>query len=102
MDGCTESKTTTPRSFRSPWHVLARSFEKSRDRWKRKHQELKQELKAFRTRVRDLVRSRDRWRARAEQLEHELHELHKANGEQATESPPAPSRPELHTTQAWH
>ena len=93
MDGCTETQTSATRSFRSPWHVLARSFLRSRDRWKSKYQELKQQIKALRTQVRDLSRSRDHWRAQAEQLKRELREVRNALQHQASESPPAPSQP---------
>ena len=59
-------------SYRSPWRVLARAFEKSRDLWKAKYKALQERIKAFRTEVRDLRRSRDRWRAKAEALEQEI------------------------------
>ena len=62
-------------SYRSPWRVLARSFEKSRDRWKAKYMTLQERIKAFRTEVRDLRRSRDRWQSKAEDLERRLDDL---------------------------
>ena len=46
--------------------VLAQSFLKSRDSWKRKCQEAKAELKPLRDRIRDLELSRRKWRDEAE------------------------------------
>ena len=61
--------------YRSPWRVLARFFEKSRDLWKAKYQALQERIKEFRTEVRDLRRSRERWRAKADALEQQIDEL---------------------------
>jgi septal ring factor EnvC (AmiA/AmiB activator) len=72
----------------SPARVLARFFEKSRDRWKAKYVTLQERVKVFRTEVRDLRRSRDRWRAKAEALEQKIEELQ----QHVEQSPPAPSR----------
>jgi septal ring factor EnvC (AmiA/AmiB activator) len=80
--------------YSSPWRVLARFFERSRDLWKAKYKELQARIKAIRTEVRDLRRSRDRWRAKAEALEQENKELRSQSQRQATQSPPAPSRQE--------
>ena len=79
-------KETT--SYRSPWRVLARAFEKSRDLWKAKYKTLQERLKAFRTEVRDLRRSRDRWRAKAEALEQETNRLRAQLQQQVEQSPP--------------
>jgi len=81
-----------PRGYRSPWRVLARFFEKSRDVWKAKHQALQERVKQFRTEVRDLRRSRDRWRAKAEALERQIRELRAQLRQHREQSPPAPSR----------
>jgi hypothetical protein len=78
--------------YSSPWRVLARFFERSRDLWKAKYMELQGRIKAIRTEVRDLRRSRDRWRAKAEALEQENKELRSQAQRQTTQSPPAPSR----------
>jgi septal ring factor EnvC (AmiA/AmiB activator) len=78
--------------YRSPWRVLARFFEKSRDLWKAKYQGLQERIKEFRTEVRDLRRSRDRWRARAEALEKKVEVLRAQSQERVAQSPPAPSR----------
>jgi glycine/D-amino acid oxidase-like deaminating enzyme len=83
-----ESEQETP-GYRSPWRVLARFFEKSRDLWKAKSKSLQEHIKVLRTEVRDLRRSRDRWRAKAEALEQQAKELRS----RADQSPPAPSQP---------
>ncbi len=80
-------------SYRSPWHVLARAFEKSRDRWKAKYKVLQERIKAFRTEVRDLRRSRDRWQFKAESLQRQLDELRAEMRPPVEPSPPAQSRP---------
>jgi septal ring factor EnvC (AmiA/AmiB activator) len=76
--------------YRSPWRVLARFFEKSRDLWKAKYQALQERIKEFRTEVRDLRRSRDRWRAKAEALEQQIGEMRGQMQRPAEQSPPAP------------
>jgi septal ring factor EnvC (AmiA/AmiB activator) len=82
-----DSKQTGKR--RSPWRVLARFFEKSRDLWKAKYQTLQERIKEFRTEVRDLRRSRDRWRAKAEALEEQIGELRAQMQFPSEQSPPA-------------
>jgi predicted RNase H-like nuclease (RuvC/YqgF family) len=78
--------------YSSPWRVLARFFEKSRDRWKAKYQALQERIKDFRTEVRDLRRSRDRWRSKAEALEDQVGKLRTEMRQRVEQSPPAPSR----------
>lgn len=78
-------------SYRSPARVLAQAFEKSRDRWKAKYKTLQDQIKAFRTEVRDLRRSRDRWRTKAEALEQEARRLRTQLQQHGEQSPPAPS-----------
>jgi predicted RNase H-like nuclease (RuvC/YqgF family) len=85
---------TTPgssSSYRSPWRVLARAFEKSRDRWKAKSMTLRGQVKAFRAEVRDLRRSRDRWQSKAEDLKHQLDDLRAEIRCQGEPPPPAPN-----------
>lgn len=48
---------------------------RSRDRWKRKYQELKTEAKRLQNRVNDVSKSRARWREQAEQLQRRVEEL---------------------------
>jgi septal ring factor EnvC (AmiA/AmiB activator) len=86
-----KSDQETP-GYRSPWRVLARFFEKSRDLWKAKHQALQERIKEYRTEVRDLRRSRDRWRGKAEASERQLEELRVQMRHLAEQSPPAPRR----------
>src|SRR4051794_40391925 len=85
-----------PSSYRSPWRVLARAFEKSRDRWKEKSLVLQGRIKAFRTEVRDLRRSRDRWQAKAEALQRQVENLRDERRPPVEPSPPAPSQPTSH------
>ena len=56
MAGHSEERPKETTSYRSPWRVLARAFEKSRDLWKSKYKTLQERLKAFRTEARDLRR----------------------------------------------
>ena len=82
-----EDGTQEASAYRSPMRVLARAFEKSRDRWKQKYQWLQKRLKDRLADVRDLRRSRDRWRAKAEALERVVGEL-RAQLKQRAEPPP--------------
>jgi 3-methyladenine DNA glycosylase/8-oxoguanine DNA glycosylase len=59
-------------AFRSPARVLAGCFLRSRDKWKRKYEGLKSELKRYQVRVHDVTQSRERWREKAEAREREL------------------------------
>ena len=61
--------------FRSPVRVLAASFLKSRDNWKRKCMDVKTELKRFKVRVSDVAKSRDAWKDKAETRQRELEAL---------------------------
>ena len=90
MTTCSETAPEQPSSYRSPWRVLARAFEKSRDRWKAKYMMLQERIKAFRTEVRDLRRSRDRWQSKAEDLKQQLDDL-RAEMRAQSECPPAQS-----------
>jgi hypothetical protein len=93
MAASSEHAREQPSSYRSPWRVLARAFEKSRDRWKEKYMALQGRIKAFRTEVRDLRRSRDRWQAKAEALQRQLDELGAKMQPPIEPSPPAPRQP---------
>jgi hypothetical protein len=64
QDGNTKSYTT-------PRWVQVWFLRRSRDNWKKKHQELKAESKRLLNRVSDVTKSRERWRQRVEQLEAE-------------------------------
>jgi chromosome segregation ATPase len=88
MATCAEAAPKESGSYRSPWRVLARVFEKSRDRWKEKSKVLQERIKALRTELRDLQRSRDRWRAEADTLKRQLNELHTEMQRRVEPSPP--------------
>lgn len=79
------------RAYLSPKRILARAFEKSRDRWKEKYQSVRKQLLARVTDVRDLRRSRDRWRAKAENLQQQLKQLRGELDNRTESSPPARS-----------
>jgi peptidoglycan hydrolase CwlO-like protein len=61
--------------FRSPLRKLVRFFQHSRDNWKGKCQEAKQQCKLMGNQVRAVQKSRAEWRSRAEQSEQRVHEL---------------------------
>ena len=79
-------------SYRSPLRVLARAFEKSRDRLEGEVPGVAATDQGISHRVRDLRRSRDRWRAKAEALEQEIKELRAQLATASRAVPPAPSR----------
>ncbi len=91
MATCSETAPEQASSYRSPWRVLAHAFEKSRDGWKAKYMTLQQQIKAFRTEVRDLRRSRNRWQSKAENLKQELDDLRAELQRQVELFPPAQS-----------
>jgi predicted nuclease with TOPRIM domain len=95
MSTCAETAPEQTGSYRSPWRVLARAFEKSRDGWKAKYKGLQERIKALRTELRDLRRSRDRWRAEADTLKLRLNELHTQVQLLTEQSPPAVNRQQL-------
>lgn len=96
MATCSETAQEQATPYLSPWRVLARAFEKSRDRWKAKYKVLQERIKAFRTEVRDLRRARDRWQAKAETFKRQLEELRAEMRSQVEQSPPALSQPSAH------
>lgn len=96
MAATSEHEREQPPSYRSPWRVLARAFEKSRDRWKDKYMAVQERVKALRTEVRDLRRSRVRWQAKAEALQRQLDQLRAKMPSPVESSPPAPSGPTSH------
>jgi len=71
MDGTATSFEARP-AFRSPTHILVPKLTHSRDRWKAKAAQRRQQLKLAKLTIRDLQRSRETWRAQcathAEQL----------------------------------
>jgi hypothetical protein len=73
--------------FRSPKRALARSFRLSRDRWKAKAGQRRQEIRALKVRLRDLECSRDLWKQKAAHLQGQLDLLREDC--QTAPSPPA-------------
>jgi len=63
------------KTYRSPLRKLLRFFQRSRDGWKRKHQQAKVVSKRLSNRVRKLEASRDQWKERAKQGQQELRRL---------------------------
>lgn len=60
---------------KSPVRKLMRFFERSRDKWKAKFQQLKCKLKGMENQVRAVEKSRKKWADRARQAERRLREL---------------------------
>jgi hypothetical protein len=70
MDGTAEpTGTPTSKDYKSRPGALAWFFRKSRDRGKRKYQDLKATLKRSQNRIADLTKSRQHWRLKAEQAD---------------------------------
>jgi hypothetical protein len=61
--------------YTTPLRKLARFFQTSRDGWKEKCQEAKQECKKLSNQVRAVEKSRDHWKELARQKELEIREL---------------------------
>jgi hypothetical protein len=59
----------------SPPRKLLPFFKTSRDGWKAKHHEVKEECKLLSNQVRAVEKSREKWRARAEAAEQRVKEL---------------------------
>jgi hypothetical protein len=63
------------KAFRSPQAKLLRFFEKSRNGWKRKCREAKDDVKRLSNNVAALKRSRGRWKVLAKQRADEIEQL---------------------------
>jgi chromosome segregation ATPase len=50
-------------------------FRKSRDRWKKKHQDLRATAKGFKNQIAAVTKSREQWRLKAEQASQRVSEL---------------------------
>jgi hypothetical protein len=74
-----------PAKFRSPKRTLARAFRLSRDRWKAKAGERREQLRALKVRLRDVAASRALWKQKALHLQEQL---------DALTALPSPSLPE--------
>jgi predicted nucleic acid-binding Zn-ribbon protein len=83
MDATAELTETPAREdYTSRPGALIWFLRKSRDRWKRKHQDLKATVKGFKNQIAAVTKSREQWRLKAEQageqasaLESEVREL---------------------------
>lgn len=64
----------TTKEYSSPVRKLLAFFERSRDGWKEKYQQVKRLARKLQGRVRTLERSREHWKERAKQLRAELTE----------------------------
>jgi hypothetical protein len=84
MDATAElTETPASKKYTSRPGALIWFFQKSRDRWKGKHQDLKATVKGFKNQIAAVTKSREQWRLKAEQaserisaLESEVKELH--------------------------
>jgi predicted nucleic acid-binding Zn-ribbon protein len=63
------------KTFTTPLRKLARFFEKSRDGWKEKYQQAKQQCKQLSNQARAVEKSRDHWKELVRQQEQEIREL---------------------------
>ena len=83
MDATVELTGTPSREdYTSRPGALIWCFRKSRDGWKRKHQDLQATVKGFKNQIAAVTKSREQWRLKAEQaserastLEAEIREL---------------------------
>ena len=68
MDATAESTgTQTREEYSSRPGALIWFFRKSRDRWKRKYQDLKATVKGFKNQIAAVTKSREQWRQKAEE-----------------------------------
>lgn len=61
--------------YKSPVKKLVRFFEKSRDKWKQKYMERKNQCRKLSNQVRAVEGSRERWRNQAKAAEKEIKQL---------------------------
>jgi len=67
MDATAEpAREPTNDDYASRPGALIWFFRKSRDRWKKKHQELKATVKGFKNQIAAVTKSREQWRLKAE------------------------------------
>jgi chromosome segregation ATPase len=76
MDATAETiPASTREDYKSRPGALVWFFRKSRDRWKRKHQDLKAPVKGFKNQIAAVTKSREQWRLKAEQAGERLSDL---------------------------
>ena len=61
-----DRETGEQRLYQQTGGALIWSFRKSRDRWKKKHQDLRATVKGFKNQVAAVTKSREQWRLKAE------------------------------------
>lgn len=66
------------KEFKSPAPKLIRFFQRSRDKWKQKHHEVKRICKKLGNQVAAVEKSRQLWRTRAKRLHARIRELEAA------------------------
>ena len=82
MDATTElTGTPTHEDYTSRPGALIWFFRKSRNRWKRKHQDLKATVKGFKNQIAAVTKSRERWRLEAEHASERVSALEAEIGE---------------------
>jgi hypothetical protein len=74
VSNANDSPDNSP-EYVSPKRCLAHSFRLSRDRWKLKATERRQQIKVLKVKLRDLEVSRDLWKQKALHLQAQLAEL---------------------------
>jgi hypothetical protein len=67
------------KEYTTPHRVQAWFLGRSRDRWKRKYQQVKSDAKRLQNRVNDVSKSRAKWREETEELQRRVQELTAAN-----------------------
>ena len=65
----------TSNDYTSRPGALVWFFRKSRDRWKKKHQDLRATVKGFKNQIAAVTKSREQWRLKAEQASERISEL---------------------------
>jgi chromosome segregation ATPase len=76
MDATAElTADVTSSDYTSRPGALVWFFRKSRDRWKKKHQDIKATVKGFKNQIAAVAKSREMWRLKAEQASERISEL---------------------------
>jgi hypothetical protein len=85
MPAADSPRSDDAREYRSPKRTLAHSFRRSRDQWKAKAMQRREELRAMKVRLRDVEASRELWKTKALYLQEQLHHLSASASEPASE-----------------
>jgi septal ring factor EnvC (AmiA/AmiB activator) len=70
-----QSAERAPNEYTSRPGALVWFFRKSRDGWKKKHQDLKARVKGFKNQIAAVTKSREEWRLKAELANERVSEL---------------------------